>query len=291
MILITGGGFIGGALAASYADAALTVRRTRYNNRDIAFNLTDTEHVDDLINMLKDRHISCIIHTAAVTPWSDNPDYSQDLMMAETVAKLSEALRVESFVFISGWNVYDMTHTKAPYNEETPLGSDNDYGKCKIAVEHYLNDMLKTAKLTCLRLASVYGPGQISPGLITNLVASAMKNNVMKLSAKDTKRDYIYIDDMVAAVRSAMRISGKQNMVLNIGNGNSISVEYVARSIANAYKRVTAQDVSTVVSHDLQESQVIDNCLDISRAQTFDMLKLQTSFDIGIEAYIRWRLR
>lgn len=291
MILVTGGGFIGSAIARSFGEEALILQRTAgAGGSTIEFDLTDTSKVFELIHALKHCVITDVVHTAAVTPWVENPDFSLDIDMAKTLTAICNELKVRSVVFLSGWNVY-AAQNHIPYSEGGLTGPVSDYGKSKLAVEEYLSKNLHNTKLITLRLASVYGPGQMSSGLIPNLVTTALKGEDMFLSSVLTKRDYLYIDDLVGVVRDVINRDIDENVTMNIGSGESVSVLTVAQTVRTAYKKLYGKDVGISTQKDVRESVPLDNQLDITTARTQGLLKNTKTFSEGISEYMRWRKR
>jgi UDP-glucose 4-epimerase len=290
MILITGAsGFIGAALLRALGDDVIGLRRHSdgYHERTLTVDLTDQESVTKLLVKLQGHSISHVIHAAAVTPWSDNPDFSLDSQMAESVRRLCEQLRVTQLIFISGWNVYDMRTTTPPFSEMTRAGPDDEYGMSKYRTEQFFIENLKTTNVLSLRAASVYGPGQTSKGLIPNLVSSAITHGRMTLTATETRRDYLHIDDLVETVikLASIEMSG----VLNIGSGKSLSVSEVASITQDIFKGTYKEDIGIEYNEQLSESPLRDNRLDISKAQAIGLIEKNRDFRDGMTEYIAWR--
>jgi UDP-glucose 4-epimerase len=228
-----------------------------------------------------------VIHAAAVTPWSDNPDFSLDAQMAESVRRLCEKLSIPQLIFISGWNVYNMSTSTPPFSEITTIGPGDEYGNSKYRTEQFFTENLETTRVLSLRTASVYGPGQMSKGLIPNLVSSALRDGQMTLNATDTRRDYLHIDDMVEAVikLTSIQMSG----VLNIGSGTSLSIGEVARITQDIFKGTYKEDIGIEYNEHLSESPLGDNQLDISKARAIGLLEKTRDFRDGMTEYIAWR--
>jgi UDP-glucose 4-epimerase len=296
MILVTGAaGFVGNSVVEGLDQKTITTDRVTPKNKDghlhLNANLASEAGVDELTNWAKREGltISQVIHVAGVTPWSTDPDFSDDIKMAKTIAKLCNAFDVESLFYFSGWVVYDPEQPN-PWTEETPTKPTSEYGKSKLAVEMYLANNLKKTKLVNLRLTSLYGPGQKSPGLITNLVRDALADNSMNLEAKQTKRDYLFIDDFVQTIKALVQQKYAHNTTFNIGTGESTSVYEVARVIASVCKELTGNDVSIRLAPILHESEPRDNKMAIQRAQGLGLLKDKTPLFEGIKQYVKWAI-
>ena len=290
MILVTGAsGFIGAALLRALGDNAIGLQRHRdgYDERIMSVDLTDESSVSRLLANLEEYSVSHVIHAAAVTPWSDNPDFTLDVQMAQAVLRICKHLKVPDLLFMSGWNVYDMSTSMPPFSETTTVGPGDEYGKSKYRIEQYFTDHLETTRVLSLRTASVYGPGQTSKGLIPNLVSSAINDGRMTLNAADTRRDYLYIDDLVEAVikLTSIEMSG----VLNIGSGQSLSVAEVANIIQDIFKATYKEDILIEYSEHLSESPLPDNRLGILKARGIGLLEKNRDFRDAMAEYIAWR--
>lgn len=290
MILVTGAsGFIGAALMQALGVNAIGLQRHSDGSdpRIHTVDLTNAESVTKLLIDLEGYSISHVIHTAAVVPWSDSSDFTLDEYMAESVQRLCETLKIPRLMFISGWNVYDMSTSTPPFSEATDVGPSDEYGKSKYRTETFFRDNLETTRLLVLRTASVYGIGQTSKGLIPNLVSSAIEHGRMTLNATDTRRDYIHIDDLVNVVLelASKEVSG----VLNIGSGHSLSVGEIASTVQDIFKLGFKEDILIEHSEHLSESVLTDNRLDITKAQTIGLLGQTHDFRSGLAEYIAWR--
>lgn len=270
------------------APDALLLRRSA--DADITFDLLDTQNAPQLAESLHKHGVTHIIHTAAVTPWSGNQDYAQDIAMADTLSRVCNELKIDTLIFMSGWNVYDMTQGNAPFSEDTPLGSDNDYGTSKLAAEQFLKDNLQHTKLINARLASIYGPGQLSAGLIPNTVSAALSGQDIRLNSISTRRDYLYIDDLVTAIEKLVTNTLDSSADINIGSGASVSVGEFAQLVPEVYQEVSGNMVTNVPPENPIESPLIDNQLDISKAQSLGLLQNVTPFKTGLKRYIQWKL-
>lgn len=293
MILVTGSsGFIGSRILNCLSGEAIGLQRSCYGNSNhdiIHCDLASLDNYNYLFDKLKLKHITGIVHAAAVTPWSDNVNYHSDEVMANFIVRLCNELHIESLYYISGWNVYDMSVHGAPYNETTPLKSLNEYGKSKIVVESIFARGLTDTKLVNLRLSSIYGKGQKSPGLISNLVHSAFNDNLIHLNSSDIKRDYLNIDDLCSAINKIIKLDNSSfRSNLNIGSGLSISIYNVAVAIQSFFRSEYNIKIDIECSNDVLDDVVKDNQLDTNKARELNLLNNTKSFDDGIAEYIRW---
>lgn len=290
-ILVTGSsGFLGAKVLDRLRGDAVALSRSTSASRfaqHYSVDLSIKKQVKEFIKNYRGDRISHIVHCAAVTPWSKNLDYSLDLQIAKNVADMCRDLSVPNLIFISGWIVYDMKNAP-PYSEETPLAASNPYGRSKLEVENYFKNSLKTTKLITLRVSSVYGPGQLSVGLIPNLTKSAIAKGEIAINSKKTKRDYLYVDDFVDAVMNSLKLKTNEHLEINIGSGHSVSVEEVAKTTQEIFATEWNKKIKIHANQRLQESTPIDNRLAIDKALKLKIIGELTEFKVGLRGYIRW---
>lgn len=292
MILVTGAsGFIGNSIAESLGPSSINLARASSLNKSsniFNFDLVKGQ-ASELADKMQSAGIETIIHAAAITPWSsEKPNFTDDLSMAQTIAESANQAGIDRVIYLSGWNVYDMHSKPPPYSEDTAVNPVGEYGKSKVEVENYLTKKLESSKLIILRLASIYGPGQVSKGLIPNLSNLALREGKIMLNARHTKRDYMFVDDLVKAVNMLCNTNHLKSEIINLGSGITTSVEDVAGAIIKACGQYHEGTIQLDFSDDIKESDITDNLLDVSKARSMGILNETTGFVQGIEKYVEW---
>lgn len=251
-------------------------------------DLLDDDQVKEFIKTHQDQVFDSFLHCAAVTPWAETPDFTQDEILSKNVVAICKGLHVKQLIFMSGWIVYDLNN-RVPFKEDSALGPHTPYGKSKLQQENFFVSSLNntTTKVVNARLSSVYGPGQTTPGLITNLTRAALKEKIITLNALHTKRDYIYIQDLVAAIKNISERAQDTPSAINIGSGSAYSVEEVANCIKHAAEKITGEKVIVRHAEELAESLPSNNQLDITLLSKL-YPPASTPIEQGIEAYVRW---
>lgn len=289
MILVTGAGFIGKSVAKSFGDSGILLSRNKSFDNEITFDLTETNNISNLIKTLNLKNVTQIVHTAGVTPWSKATDYSLDQKMSKTIVELCNKLQIRSLLFVSGWNVYDMS-CKPPYSEDTPVGPIEPYGRSKLFSERYFMENLTCTHVTNLRVASVYGPGQRSSGLIPNLVSEAMAGRNLYLNDNEVRRDYLYIEDFVDALVKILRDDILEYNVINIGSGSSYSIDKIAHVIQDIFNKHYGIKPDVIYKKASNHDSIKNNQLSITRAKSLNILEDLTPISEGIRKYIKWRV-
>lgn len=292
-ILLTGSnGFIGRAFKSSSLNKILTIKNAdEYlrNADEFNINLINKSHIKNFIKDIKGLKIDAIFHCAAITPFSSkiNLNYEHDLLMAKSIISISNHLKVNKIVFTSAWNVYDPAN-KIPFTEDSKLSPSTKYGLSKLRVENYFKKYLKHKQLINMRFSSIYGPGQVSSGLIPNLVRSALTSKKIIINSVRTKRDYLFINDATDAIEKILTININSHIDINIGSGKSYSVKEVAKKIQKIMAKIYNKEIKIIISPKSCESIPIDNRLDIRKARKFINFYPSTKLIDGLTKYILW---
>jgi UDP-glucose 4-epimerase len=126
----------------------------------------------------------------------------------------------------SGGTVYDPGRPP-PYTERSPVAPATAYGRAKLQMEEEL--LARSGALTpvVLRLSNVYGPGQrlgTGQGVVAHWLDAAANGRPLTVyGPPEYRRDYVYVDDVVAAM-TAVHQAGPLPEVLNIGSGQPVSL-------------------------------------------------------------------
>jgi UDP-glucose 4-epimerase len=211
-------------------------------------------------------HLACT--TLPATSNSDlRTDLSSNVLPTLGLLEAARASGVRRLVFISsGGTVYGLQHQAsiAETHETDPICG---YGIHKLAIEKYLFLYRYQYGLDyrILRLSNPYGAGQVCDrpqGVIGRFLYQALHDRPLEVwGAGTTVRDYLYIDDAVAALTAAATHCGPSRL-FNVGSGRGHSLLDII------------QVIETVLGHRLEvgfkAARTVDlptNVLDISRAK------------------------
>ena len=96
----------------------------------------------------------------------------------------------------------------------------------KLTVEQYLRlyGSLYGMRFTIARVTNPYGPGQpagrTAYGVVNRLIHRALANEALTLYGDGTqRRDYVHVDDLVAALRRLAESPASDGRVFNVGSG------------------------------------------------------------------------
>jgi UDP-glucose 4-epimerase len=240
ILLIGGSGFVGRALAASLAAEG---REVHVLSRKPASGLPAgvQGHVGDqgdkaVLRPLLGRCAQVIHLASATTPgdtvWSPSAEAEASLLPVLHFLECLQDFPESRVIFVStGGALYGNVDGAT----ETTTPAPNSYhGAGKVALEAFFSVLgqRRSGGLTILRPSNIYGPGQVLRagfGIIPTLLERARDGGKVTIWGDGSSvRDYLYIDDMVAACRLAL---AGPNGVYNIGAGVGISLNELIRQV------------------------------------------------------------
>jgi UDP-glucose 4-epimerase len=237
-----------------------------------------------------------VIHLiSGSTPASSNVDKIADLKSnVIPTLQLLEACRQEKVrrvIFISsGGTVYGLPE-EIPTPETAPLNPICAYGISKLAIEKYLAlyKHLYGLDYLILRVANPYGPYQTAlrnQGVIGSFLSRIGMNKPIEIWGDGSVcRDYIYIDDVVDAIRLAMVYTGS-SCVFNIGSGIGSNLNQILETIKTVTDKVL--DVHYLNGRDVD---VPKSVLDVSLAKQELNWQPKKSLLEGLAKTATWHLQ
>lgn len=154
---------------------------------------------------------------------------------------LLEALRAENrsakLVFVSSRLAYGRAGSK-PVTEDDIANPTSMHAMHKLAVEKYLeiHGRVHGLLFAIARLTNPYGPGQPSDrtayGVVNHMIHRALAGDTIPVYGDGRQqRDYIYIDDAVAALLRMGESAASNGRTYNVGSGIGTALVDMARAI------------------------------------------------------------
>lgn len=183
----------------------------------------------------------------------------------------------------------------AIYGEDAPVPSSeitlptpsSPYGVAKYCAEQYVSlyNRLFGTEHAVLRFANVYGPRQGSSGeacVVSLFCASSIQGNPLTIygDGKQT-RDYVYVDDCVAAFLAAAHY-GKAG-IWNIGSGTEVNVLELVELVA----QLTGCDTQPVFAP-ARAGELSRSAVTWERAAQDLGWRPAISLADGVESVVRW---
>jgi UDP-glucose 4-epimerase len=276
-ILVTGGaGYIGSHTCIELIESGYEVvvvdslcnssleslkRVEKLTDSDIPFHKVDIRDKVALTQVFEQYSIDGVIHFAglkAVGESVEKPIEYYDINVGGTfiLADVMREFDCKTFIFSSSATVYGDPHT-APIKEDFPLSATNPYGRSKLMIEEFLQDVFLADDSWHIALLRYFNPiGAHKSGLIgedpndipNNLIPYISQVAVGKLEKLsvfggdyDTPdgtgvRDYIHVVDLAKGhVKALQALKDKSQMlIVNLGTGNGYSVLDMVKAFEKA---------------------------------------------------------
>jgi UDP-glucuronate 4-epimerase len=238
-----------------------------------------------------EQDFDCIVHLAARA--GVRPSLSQPGLYAETningtlnLLELARLRSIKQFVFGSSSSVYGI-NAKLPFSEDDPVRHPiSPYAATKAAGELLCHTYshLYGLRCVCLRFFTVYGPRQ-RPDLAIHKFASLISRGqpIPVFGDGTTRRDYTYIDDIIAGVLAAVDFKASDYEVINLGESRTVEL----RELISLLEREL--DTKAVIERlPTQPGDVPQTYADITKARRILGYDPQTQIEEGIHRFIEW---
>ena len=119
-------------------------------------------------------------------------------------------------------------------DEAAACDPDDPYGVAKLAGGLLARVVARQHGLESahLRLFSVYGPGEDPRRLVPSVVANLLAGRPVALTPGEQVRDFVYVDDVAAALVDAALRPGIDGLTANVGTGVQTSVRDLCLKVA-----------------------------------------------------------
>ena len=305
-ILVTGGaGFIGGHIVdrllskgfeVIVVDNLSTGRlenvTSHQGKKDFHFIKGDIRNLDLVKSTLQD--VDAVFHEAALvgaTCSVENPVLTNEVNVTGTLNLLKACVDsdVKRFIYASSAAVYGKTET-LPHHEDLTPRPISPYGVSKLAAENYVKVFYDVYGLetVCLRCFNIYGPMQTySPysGVITIFINRLLGNQppIIYGDGKQT-RDFINIQDVIAANMLALTRKSAVGEVFNIATGVATTVNRVASMLQEIIGKTSLKPVYT----NPRMGDIRHSYADISKARRVLGHNPRVSLRDGLAKLVKW---
>lgn len=237
--------------------------------------------------------VDAVVHLAAragVRPSIEQPLLYNDVNVNGTCVLLETARKhgVGRFIFASSSSVYG-NNRKVPFSESdnvdfpiSPYAATKKAGELLCHTYHHLFGM----DITCLRFFTVYGPRQ-RPDLAIHKFARLIEAGepIPMFGDGSMRRDYTYIDDIVAGTVAALERCGGYH-IYNLGNAHPISLSELVAALEAALGRK-----ARIKQLPAQPGDVERTYADVTRAGQDLGYAPAMNFSQGLGRFIEWLRR
>ncbi len=235
--------------------------------------------------------IDVVVHLAAkagVRPSLEDPAGYESNNVGGTQALLeaARAWGVPQFVFSSSSSVYGVD-PHLPWREDAcVLRPISPYAATKVAGEllGHVYSHLYGMRFVGLRLFTVYGPRQ-RPDLAIHAFARRMLAGEAVPVYGDgcTSRDYTYVGDVVAGIRSAMDLRQSDYEIVNLGHHRTVRLDEMIDELERALGRKAVR-----LRLPEQPGDVPRTWASLEKARRLLAYEPKTSFEDGVRAFADW---
>ncbi|MBI3653904.1 MAG: GDP-mannose 4,6-dehydratase [Acidobacteria bacterium] len=251
-------------------------------------DITDEKSVNEIFSY---HDFDCVVHLAAragVRPSLENPLAYEATNVRGTYVLLEAArqTKVPQFIFGSSSSIYGI-NAKIPFTENDHVWQTiSPYAATKLAGEAICHTYshLYGMRVVCLRFFTVYGARQ-RPDLAIHKFARLIDEGkaIPMFGDGSTRRDYTYIDDIIAGIIAAMKYTTSQFEVINLGESQTVELRYLIELIENALGKR-----ALIERQPLQAGDVPITFADISKARRLLDYNPQTKIEDGIRRFVEW---
>ena len=176
-------------------------------------------------------------------------------------------------------------------DEDSLIHPSSVYGITKQVQEQLVMTVCPTLNIAgvALRYQNVYGPGQSLSNpytgilsIFSNLIMSGKPINIFEDGLES--RDFVYIDDVVAATVLALFNPAAADAVINVGAGTPVDVITVARTLV----RLLGTEVPIAVSGNFRIGDIRHNYACLQKAKRLLGFTPQFDFEAGIRLFCDW---
>ncbi|MHA2292530.1 MAG: NAD-dependent epimerase/dehydratase family protein [Candidatus Hodarchaeales archaeon] len=292
-IFITGGtGFIGPyvikQLLKDGHDLVLLSYEEEELKEDFLELLQDTEIISGALSniskwkkRLKDFGPELTVHMA----WQGIPDYNAKTSILNLNNSLNLYLTLADInckrILTTG-SCWEYGRTEGQLSEEMHPKPFNPFSVAKNALRMMGAEIAKENEIQFIwtRFFYVYGPGQKPSSLLPSIINSVLKKRTPQIKTPDSKNDFIFVEDIAAAVAMIIRKCKLNQAIYNIGSGYSTSVREL---IEIAYEKSNLPLPEGIFTQSQPSTDLVDFWADISKIKADIGWKPTVSVNKGIQ--------
>jgi nucleoside-diphosphate-sugar epimerase len=301
-ILVTGGsGFIGSHLVKKllndgYEVAITTKYDSVYDNIRL-FNVWKSIKViecdlrySNSISKINDFNPEVIFHLAAyndVKGSFDNYNEALESNVLGTANLLENLNKYKQFLYISSSEVYGYQRNNSTFIENMKPFPISPYSIGKYSGELYAQMHMKNLKkpIKILRPFNVFGESQSTKAVIPELIKKFLNNQIVKITKGRQTREFNYVANTVNLLISASKEKSFFNQIVNISEGQEISIKSLAKNI----KRLSQSNAKLIVGGlPERKTEIYRMKASIKKMKEKMLTKKLVSFEEGLKNTINW---
>ena len=286
-VLITGGsGFIGSHLTdrlLARGDQVLVIDNYATGRRD---NLAPQSNLTIVEGSIADRDLvrstfedfkpEKVVHAAASYKDPNNwvEDIRTNVLGTANVVQAAQSIGIQRLIYFQTALCYGLHPIEQPITLSHPIHSEgSSYAISKTAGEHYIS--LSGLDFVSFRLANAYGPRNLSGPLPTFY---HRLTNGKKCFVMNTRRDFIFVGDLVDVVVKALDGAGQKGYY-HISSGSDYAIKELYDATIEALGIVESEEVEV---RERNPDDVFSILLDPSKTNQDFSWKITTPLADGV---------
>jgi UDP-glucose 4-epimerase len=248
----------------------------------------DIRDVESLTRLLQKSRPEKVIHLAAVhfIPLCESDPVNAIRTNVEGTQALLEACTaagsIQSVVLASSGAVYRPDTTA--HQETDELGPTDTYGHTKLWAEQlsHLFHAKTGIAVGIARIFNTFGPGETNPHFIPSVVLQLMEGSTIRVGNLTTRRDYVYVGDVVAAIARLGDVCRERGLLTcNVGREEAVEGSRIVELIGTALGRDVKIEVDRQRVRTDDRPVLVSDC---RLAHSELGWRPQTGFEAGLEA-------
>ncbi|MCD4677357.1 MAG: NAD-dependent epimerase/dehydratase family protein [Desulfobacula sp.] len=261
-----------------------------------AVDLVEADILDADLSMKVAKNMDIIVHLAANTgvgPSVENPkkDCETNIIGMLNYLEASRYNKIKRFIFASSGA--PAGEVIPPIHEELPPHPVSPYGASKLAGEGYCSAYFRTfgVETVALRFGNVYGPfSSKKDSVVAKFIKKALNNKALKIYGDGTQtRDFIYIEDLVQALRLAAEKEHIGGEIFQIATNRETTVNELTDIIVSVLHDEGLKNIE-IENKSKRLGDVLRNFSDTTKAKKMLKWQANTGLYDGIQKTISWFL-
>ena len=274
-ILITGAsGFIGQELVKKLPKSDLILDSNDSGRIDL-------QNKDEVMRL---EPVELVIHLGGKTPQKGVDGYEyfkNNILGIINILEYCVQKKIKKLIFISTY-VYGNPQY-SPIDENHPVNPHNPYTESKYIgeklCEYYCNNF--NFDLIILRPFNIFGESMREGFLLSNLINSINTDKKITIINKNSKRDFLYVDDFVDLILKIKDYNCKFE-IFNVGTGISFSFDQITKKI----EYITSKKLNIEYEED-EKTFMGDIQADISKLKDKLNWKPKIEFEEGLRKMLK----